>query len=138
MADSWSIICNNRFINRFDKVSFKPSSKYILTETFCQEPRENYFGRQGPMSQRGDLRTLRTFGYQDNTIHNSKVFRPIAGNSRKDQEWNFKVNAEPLFSRTKKKNQKSYTYFWSVLFIFLLLSSYVYGFKRLVKRRLFK
>ena len=48
---------------------------------------------------------LRTFGYQDNTICTSKVFRPISGNSRKDEQQNFEINSEPLPSRTNNKRK---------------------------------
>ena len=49
--------------------------KYVLTERFC---------RQRSIGRRRGHPNLRTFGYQDNTIRTSKIFRPIAGNSRKD------------------------------------------------------
>ena len=59
---------------------------YVLTERFCQDPLENYFGQQRAMGTRRDNANVRTFGYQDNTIRLSKVFRPIAGNRRDEQE----------------------------------------------------
>ena len=57
---------------------------HVLTERFCQDSLENYFGQQA-MGRR-DNSNVRTFGYQDNTIRLSKVFRPIAGNCRVEQE----------------------------------------------------
>ena len=54
--------------------------EYVLTGRFCQDPLENYFVRQRSMGYRRDNPNLRTFGYQDNTIRSSKIFRPIAGN----------------------------------------------------------
>ena len=59
---------------------------YVLTERFCQDPLESYFGQQRAMGRRRDNPNVRTFGYQDNTIRLSKVFRPIAGNCRDEQE----------------------------------------------------
>ena len=41
---------------------------YVLTERFCQDPLENYFGRQRSMGHRKDNPSLRDFGYNDNTI----------------------------------------------------------------------
>lgn len=98
-------INNNPFINRFDKVSEKNYQvKYVLTERFCQGSLENYFGKKRSKGRRKDNPNLRTFGYEDNALHNSKISRPIFSNSRKDEEQNIEVkNAEPLLSRTKKK-----------------------------------
>ena len=105
MVDSWRIVNNNPFINKFDIVSEKNHQvEYVLTERLCQDPLENYFGRKRSKSQRKDNPNLRTFGYEDNALHNSKIFRPISSNSQKDEEQNIEVkNAEPLLSRTKKK-----------------------------------
>ena len=59
--------------------------QYVLTERFCQDPLENYFGRQRGIGQRKDNPTMRDFGYNDNAIRNQKVFLPIAsGNCRPD------------------------------------------------------
>ena len=54
--------------------------QYVLTERFCQDALENYFGHQRAMGARKDNPSLRDFGYNDNTIRNQKIFRPIAGN----------------------------------------------------------
>lgn len=80
--------------------------RYVLTERFCQDPLENYFGRQRSMGRRRDNPNLRTFGYQDNTIRTSKQFRPISGNSRKDEEQNFEINNEPVLSRKNKRKSE--------------------------------
>ena len=74
--------------------------KYVLTERFCQDPLENYFGRQKSNPN------LRTFGYQANTIRTSKIFRSIAGNSRKDEQQDFEINSETLPSRTNKRKSE--------------------------------
>ena len=54
--------------------------KYVLTERFCQDALENYFGRQRAIGHRKDNPTLRDFGYNDNTIRNQRMVRPIMGN----------------------------------------------------------
>jgi len=59
--------------------------KYILTERFCQDPLENYFGRQRSLGARKDNPTLRDVGFNDNSIRNQKVFRPIAAGNCIDQ-----------------------------------------------------
>ena len=58
---------------------------YVLTERFCQDPLENYFGKQRAMGQRRDNPSLRDFGYNDNSIRNQKSFLPVVGgNCRED------------------------------------------------------
>ena len=54
--------------------------KYVLTERFCQDPPENYFGQQRAIGARKDNPSIRDFGFNDNSIRNQKIFRPIAGN----------------------------------------------------------
>ena len=54
--------------------------KYVLTERFCQDPLENYFGQQRAVGPRKDNPSVRDFGFNDNSIRNQKIFRPIAGN----------------------------------------------------------
>ena len=60
--------------------------RYVLTERFSQDQLENYFGRQRSIGGRKDNPAIRDFGYNDNSIRNQKVFRPIAGNVRSIDE----------------------------------------------------
>ena len=53
---------------------------YIISECFCQDDLENYFGRQ--RGHRRDNPTVREAGYNDNTIKSQYSVRPIAGNVR--------------------------------------------------------
>ena len=54
---------------------------YVLTERFCEDPLENYFGRQRAIGLRKDNPSLRDFGYNDNTIQfNSIQFNSIQFN----------------------------------------------------------
>ena len=55
---------------------------YILSERFCQDDLENYFGRQRAIGHRRDNPTLRDAGYNDNTIKTQYSVRPIAGKTR--------------------------------------------------------
>ena len=57
---------------------------YVITEKFCQDPLENYFGRQRSMGARKDNPSVRDFGYNDNSIRNQKIFRPIQGGNSSD------------------------------------------------------
>ena len=51
-----------------------------MTERFCQDPVENYFCQQRAIGARKDNPSVRDFGFNDNSIRNQKIFRPIAGN----------------------------------------------------------
>nr|XP_047126212.1 uncharacterized protein LOC124807816 [Hydra vulgaris]XP_047126213.1 uncharacterized protein LOC124807816 [Hydra vulgaris]XP_047126214.1 uncharacterized protein LOC124807816 [Hydra vulgaris]XP_047126215.1 uncharacterized protein LOC124807816 [Hydra vulgaris]XP_047126216.1 uncharacterized protein LOC124807816 [Hydra vulgaris]XP_047126217.1 uncharacterized protein LOC124807816 [Hydra vulgaris]XP_047126218.1 uncharacterized protein LOC124807816 [Hydra vulgaris]XP_047126219.1 uncharacterized p len=75
---------------------------YVLTERFCQDSLENYFGHQRQIGSRKDNPSVRDFGYNDNTIRNQKVFRPIKdGNSHEDIH--FEMNEEPVPCRKRVK-----------------------------------
>ena len=54
--------------------------KYVLSERFCQDDLENYFGRQRAIGRRKDNPSVRDAGYNDNTIKSQFSVRPIAGN----------------------------------------------------------
>ena len=76
---------------------------YVLTERFCQDPLENYFGRQRSLGRRKDNPSLRDFGYNDNTIRSAKLFRPIAGNCRNDDPTLANLDVETVPCRTRNK-----------------------------------
>ena len=61
---------------------------YVLTERFCQDPLENYFGKQRSSGARKDNPSLYDFGYSDNTITNQKAFKPIATGNARDEHIN--------------------------------------------------
>ena len=48
--------------------------EFVLTERFCQDPVEEYFGNQRKFGRRCDNPDLRTFGYNDNTIRIQKTY----------------------------------------------------------------
>ena len=48
--------------------------QYVLTERLCQDPLENYFGRQRALGRRQDNPNVRLFGYHDNAIRNAKIY----------------------------------------------------------------
>lgn len=75
---------------------------YVLTERFCQDPLENYFRRQRSMGARKDNPTIHDFGFNDNTIRNQKVFRPIICGNVADNAL-VEFSDEPLPCRKKQK-----------------------------------
>ena len=52
--------------------------KYVLTESSCQDPLENGFGRQRSIGSRKDNPSMVDFGYNNNATRNQKHFKPIA------------------------------------------------------------
>ena len=76
---------------------------YVLTERFCQDPLENYFGKQRSSGVRKDNPTLYDFGYNDNTIRNQKVFKPITTGNVRDEHLNFEIDTEPVLCHKKYK-----------------------------------
>ena len=67
---------------------------YVLTEIFCKNPLENYFGKQRSSGVRKDNPTLYDFGYTDNTIRNQKVFKPVATDNVCDERIHFEIGTE--------------------------------------------
>lgn len=76
--------------------------EYVLTERFCQDPLENYFGRQRAIGARKDNPSVRDFGFNDNSIRIQKSFCPIrSGNSR--DVTTMEINDDPVPCRKKKR-----------------------------------
>ena len=59
-------------------------SEFVLTERFCQEVVEEYFGRQRAHvhGRRNDNLNLYQFGYNDNAIRIQRTVTPVMGNTR--------------------------------------------------------
>ena len=57
---------------------------YILSEKFCLDDLENYFGRQRAIGHRRDNPNMRDVRYNDNSIKSQFSVRPIAGNVTKN------------------------------------------------------
>ena len=77
---------------------------YVLTEVFCQDYLENYFGKQRAVTCRKDNPNLRNTGYNDNIINSQFIIWPLAGNVRKHQnKWEIDetpVPKKPLTTTT--------------------------------------
>ena len=74
---------------------------YILSERFCQDDLENYFGKQRAIGRRSDSLTVNDFGYNDNTVKNQFSIRPIGGNVQGPAEKFNETCNEPLSKRRK-------------------------------------
>ena len=73
---------------------------YVLSERFCQDDLENYFGRQRAIGHRRDNPSLKDVGYNDNTIKAQYSVRPIAGNVQGHEKFNI-IDDSPLPKRKK-------------------------------------
>ena len=74
---------------------------YVLSERFCQDDLENYFGRQRAIGRRKDNPTVRDAGYNDNTIKSQFSVRPIAGNVQGNISKFNNIDDTPLPKRRK-------------------------------------
>ena len=82
--------------------------EYVLTERFCQDTVEEYFGSQRKLGRRNDNSDIRTFGYNDNTIRIQRTISCQSGNTRgrkdKRKSWT-EVTDDPLPSRKKSREE---------------------------------
>ena len=56
--------------------------EYILTERFCQDVLEGYFGNQRKLGRRNDNPDINEFGYNDNTLRIQRYVSHSSGNTR--------------------------------------------------------
>ena len=81
--------------------------KYVLTERFCQDIVEEYFGCQHKLGRRNDNPDIRTFGYND-VIRIQRVISCQSGNTRgrkdKRKSWT-EVTDDPLPSQKKSRKE---------------------------------
>ena len=83
--------------------------QYVLTERFCQDVVEEYFGRQRSQERRNDNPKLYQFGYNDNAIRVHCIITPVMGNTRGTRKGKRKpcwdnVDNTPLQKRKKGVN----------------------------------
>ena len=64
------------------KYLLKEGFQFVLTERFCQEVLEKYFGCQWGIGRRNDKPTVFQFGYSDNIIHMQRSVINFTGNTR--------------------------------------------------------
>ena len=87
------------------KFLLREGFQFVLTERFCQDVVEEYFGRQRAMGRRDDNPDLKMFGYNDNTIRTQRSSATVMGNTRgaamkRKKSW-FIVDEKPLKKRCK-------------------------------------
>ena len=74
----------------------------VLTERFCQDPVEEYFGNQRKLGRRSDNSDLAQFGYNDNTIRIQRYVSCTSGNTRgrydKKRSWE-QISEDPVPKR---------------------------------------
>ena len=87
----------------FELVQFllKAGVPYVLTGKFIQDSLENYLAMQRAMGRRKENPSLYDVGYNDNTIRNSKTFKPIDGINC-EGEVDVTLSTEKLPSKKKK------------------------------------
>ena len=74
---------------------------YVLSEKFCQDTLENYFGKQRAIGGRRDNPNIRDVGCNDNTIKAQFSVRPIVGNVQDHgSKWN-EISMSPLKKRQR-------------------------------------
>ena len=56
--------------------------QYVMTERFCQDPLENYFGHQRGKARRSDNPDMHHFGYNDNAIRIQRHVTLSTGNTK--------------------------------------------------------
>ena len=82
--------------------------QYVLTERFCQDSVEEYFGNQRKFGRRSDNPDIRAFGYNNNTIRVQRAVSCQAGNTRgrkdRDKAW-VNVSNDPVPKKKSKKEK---------------------------------
>ena len=78
----------------------------VLTERFCQDPVEEYFGSQRKLGRRCDNPDLAQFGFNDNTIRIQRNVSCTSGNTRgrydKKRSWE-EISHDPVPKRKRNK-----------------------------------
>ena len=79
--------------------------EFVLTERFCQDTIEEYFGSQRKLGRRSDNPDIRMFGYNSNTIRTQRAVSCQSGNTRgrkdKTRAWD-NISNDPLPKRGKQ------------------------------------
>ena len=78
-------------------------SSYVLSECFCQDLLENWFGGQRCSGSRKDNPSMADFGYNNNAIRNQKQSKPIANGNVADSGM-IALTDEPFPCRKPLKN----------------------------------
>ena len=74
------ISCNSLIGCR--KFLLDEGAEYILSERFCQDILEEYFGNQRKLRMRNENPDINQFGYNTNTLRNQRNVSCTSGNTR--------------------------------------------------------
>ena len=96
-------------------------SSYVLWKSFCQDPLENWFGRQRCLGSRKDNRSMVDFGYNINAIRNQKHLKPITNGNVSDS--GLIASTEEPFPCRKHVEKVNNLLNLSMLFIFIFIST---------------
>ena len=81
--------------------------KYVLSEKFCQDDIENYFGKQRATGRRKDNPNVRDTGYNDNMIKSQFSVEPVGSSVRPgESKWNV-IDDAPLPKKKENSLAKS-------------------------------
>ena len=91
------------------KYLLQQGAEFVLSERFCQDPLEEYFGNQRQLGRRSDMPDMFKFGYNDNTIRIQKSVSFTSGNTRgrydKRKNW-VNIDDAPVPKRKSKRSKK--------------------------------
>ena len=88
--------------------------KYVLTEHFCEDPLENWFGRQRSLGSRKDnpsIASMTGFGHSDSPIRKQTNFKPVVNGNFADSSMIALTN-KPLPCWKPKKEWKFKRKYW--------------------------
>ena len=90
------------------KFLLQEGMEFVLTERFCQDPVEEYFGKQRKIGRRSENPDIRMFGYNNNTIRIQRSVSCQSGNTRgrkdKRKAWQ-EVSDDKLRCRKVKRSK---------------------------------
>ena len=84
------------------KFLLRSGVKYVLSQKFCQDDLENYFGQQRAIGRRRDNPTVYATGYNENIIKSQFSVAPIGSNVLLEAESEWRVSDEPVPKRNRK------------------------------------
>lgn len=90
------------------KFLLEEGMEFVLTERFCQDPLEEYFGKQRQLGRRSDNPDIHKFGYNSNTIRIQRSISCQSGNTRgrkeKERAWEQVTDAKLPCRKKSKTN----------------------------------
>ena len=83
--------------------------EYLLTERFCQDPAEEYFGHQRMLGRRTENAELQEYMYNANTIRVQKEFSLTSGNTRGryDRKRSRVYTTDDIVKKRKRNSKQS-------------------------------